>query len=283
MWFWSMASVSVVSASTAKDTHNPDVGLRAHNLFYTKNPPPFTKTAALTTRKVVYSGSSFAPKPVILPDKKAPFWPFRSGIDCAAAKCVALTFDDGPSEETSKLLDLLKAKDIKATFFVLGLQIEKYPLMLPRMLAEGHEIGNHTYHHKSLKKLSAADVATEVNSTQNLIFSLTGYLPHIIRPPMGEFNLGDPTLANYPIILWSADPWDWKYRNSATIDQEVMKQVKPGYIVIMHDIYPTSIGAVPTIIDTLKQQGYTFVTISELFGWQDESAPLPAGQVLRAR
>ena len=280
-WMWTVvAGGSLMAAGNGKNTDQPNYSHRTYKLLKIKR--HFTLVHGASTKRQIKILNPAAITILRPPDAK-PYWPARPSIDCAVLKCVALTFDDGPSTDTPPLLDLLKSKDVRATFFVVGLQIQKYPQDLPRMINEGHEIGNHTFHHKKLKTLLAAEVASEISSTQDLIYSVTGYRPHIMRPPMGEFTPGDPAMAQYPVILWNADPWDWKHRDSVRIDQEVMPQIKPGSIILLHDIYPTSINAVPAIIDTLKQQGYTFVTVSELFGWRDANAVLPNGQVLRGR
>lgn len=210
-----------------------------------------------------------------------PIWPYRTGIDCQFKKCLALTFDDGPGDLTGQLLDILKSKQINSTFFVLGLQIPGREDVLRRMIDEGHEIGNHSYGHKSFKRISTQQISDEINITQNMIEGATGYRPHIVRPPMGEANSGEPALASYPIINWNVDPSDWKNRNSNVIRQEILNQVKPGSIVLMHDIYPTSINAVAQLTDELKAQGYEFVTISELMGWPNPQAVSGFGQIIR--
>jgi peptidoglycan/xylan/chitin deacetylase (PgdA/CDA1 family) len=195
-------------------------------------------------------------------------------------RCVALTFDDGPSSSTLALISILQSKKAVATFFVVGSRVNRYQPALQQMIANNDEIGNHSFSHVSFKKISSQSVANEVNSTQNAVFVITGYRPHIVRPPDGDIPANDPTLAKYPIILWSIDPDDWKTRNTDTTYSRVMASVQPGSIIIMHDLYPATINAVPRIIDSLQQQGYVLVTISELFGWKDASVPLPIGQVL---
>jgi peptidoglycan/xylan/chitin deacetylase (PgdA/CDA1 family) len=214
---------------------------------------------------------------------KKPFWPHREGIDCAVQKCVALTFDDGPSPYTAALLDILKSKNVVATFFVTGYNIDAHRPELKRMIADKNEIGNHGFGHKNYKKISSPDVTNEVNAVQEAIFATTGYKIHINRPPYGEFRPGEPVLNNTPIIFWNNDPDDWKNRNPAVVEANVMANIKPGSIVVMHDLYSTTVSAVPKLIDDLQAQGYTLVTITELFGWKDPAAPLPNGQLLRAR
>jgi peptidoglycan/xylan/chitin deacetylase (PgdA/CDA1 family) len=279
-WLWAICAVASLkvkpqNTSFASFVHPNN---KTYSVLNANKPITSVKAAKTVKKRPMMAPSAFT---IIRPPlKQANYWPVRPEIDCTQQKCIALTFDDGPSTATPQLLDLLKAKDAKATFFVLGLEIEKYPNVLNRMIVEGHEIGNHTYHHKNLKHLTPPEVSAEINTTQDLIYLLTGYRPHILRPPGGNYNINDPMLADYPIILWSADPWDWKHRNPAIIDSETIPQIQPGSILLLHDIYPTSVEAVPNIIDNLKTQGYSFVTVSELFGWKDESM-LPKGQALR--
>ncbi|MEI6237404.1 MAG: polysaccharide deacetylase family protein [Candidatus Saccharibacteria bacterium] len=212
-----------------------------------------------------------------------PYWPYREGIDCAVQKCVALTFDDGPSVNTLPLLDILKSKNAVATFFVTGYNINTHKDVLRRMISDKDEIGNHGFGHKNFKKISTPDVNGEVGSVQDAVFSATGYRPHIFRPPYGEFRPGEPALNNTPIIFWNNDPDDWKNRNPSVVDANVMTPIKPGSIVVMHDLYPSTVSAVPKVIDNLQAQGYTLVTVTELFGWKDPATPLPNGQLLRSR
>ncbi|MCK9641492.1 MAG: polysaccharide deacetylase family protein [Prolixibacteraceae bacterium] len=212
-----------------------------------------------------------------------PYWPYRNGIDCAVMKCVALTFDDGPSFATPQLLDILKSKHAVATFFVVGYNIDANKGILRRMIAENNEIGNHTMSHKNFNKIPPQNVAAEINGVQDAVHNATGYKPHVLRPPYGAVRPGDLTQAMYPIVLWDNDPDDWKDRDQNLVDSRVMAPIKPGSIVLMHDLYPSSVNAVPLIIDNLQKQGYTLVTVSELFGWRDANASLPNGQVLRGR
>jgi len=218
-----------------------------------------------------------------LSKRQKPYWPYREGIDCAVMKCIALTFDDGPSPNTPALLDILSAKKAVATFFVTGYNAGPNTHILRRMVYEKNEIGNHGYGHKNYRKLPPPEVTNEVNRVQDLVFNSTGYKPHILRPPYGEFRPGDSVLSSMPIIFWNNDPDDWKHRNPIIVDNNVLATVRPGSIVVMHDLYPTSVSAIPPLIDNLQNQGYTLVTITELFGWKDPATPLPNGQLLRGR
>jgi peptidoglycan/xylan/chitin deacetylase (PgdA/CDA1 family) len=186
--------------------------------------------------------------------------------DCLRDKCVALTFDDGPGAYTAQLLDLLASKDVKATFFVLGKQVKLHPDLVGRAVAEGHQIGDHTWDHKVLTSLPEAGVLRQVNRTADEIEAAAGIRPDVMRPPSGLIN---PTVANLvgmPAVLWSIDTRDWQHRDATRTVEAVREGVKPGSVVLMHDIYSSSIDAVPQIIDELRADGYAFVTVRDMFG-----------------
>ncbi len=191
-------------------------------------------------------------------------------IDIAAIKdkkLVALTFDDGPGPYTAKLLDALKARGARATFFVVGTRVTKYPDLIKRMEAEGHVVGNHTQNHKNLKYVSSSVLNSEIGTTAEAIKTVLGHYPVVMRCPGGNYNT---TVRNHvaklgiPIIQWSVDPVDWRDRNTATIVSRVKSGVSDGAIVLMHDIYSTTVNAAITLIDDLQKQGYTLVTVPEL-------------------
>jgi peptidoglycan/xylan/chitin deacetylase (PgdA/CDA1 family) len=190
-------------------------------------------------------------------------------VDCSVARCVALTFDDGPGSQTTTLLRMLKDAGARATFFVLGEVVAQRPQALRQFAAAGHEIGDHTWSHPQLPLLTDTAVLSQVTRTADEIESLTGTRPQFVRPPYGALNprvrevLGQ---GDWPMILWSVDPQDWKDRNSDTVYHRVIAGTRPGSIVLMHDIHPTTVAAVPRILAELKRRGYTFVTVSELYG-----------------
>lgn len=220
--------------------------------------------------------------PVELPPQPRDYWPARNDIDCATLKCVALTFDDGPSQATPRLLDVLRQYDAKATFFVVGSRVGSYVDVAQRIIAEGHEIGNHSFSHRNLAQLTRPEVDAEIAQTQEVVRAATNYTPHIVRPPYGSQPTIQTSVQNYPTILWTADSADWKHHNSHAVLLNSEAQITPGSIVLMHDLYPTTVDAIPPLIDQLKTQGYTFVTITELFGWQ-QGQPLPNGHIFRAK
>lgn len=190
-------------------------------------------------------------------------------IDCAKAKCIALTFDDGPMPDTKRLLKTLKARNVRVTFFLVGQMVVQHPEVVREELADGHELGDHSWDHADLPTLSAEGVRSQLSRTQDAVRKAAGVAPHVFRPPYGAINGQVTAIARQfglPQILWEVDPLDWRDRNTPTVERRVIGEAKPGDIVLMHDIHPTSVSAVPTILDKLSKEGYTFVTVSELFG-----------------
>ncbi|MFF0287493.1 polysaccharide deacetylase family protein [Streptomyces sp. NPDC005262] len=189
-------------------------------------------------------------------------------VDCRKAKCVALTFDGGPSLTTPGLLDILKQEDLHATFFVQGKgHIAKYPEILRRISDEGHEIGNHTWNHKNLTDIDVADARRELTGTQDAIEKVTGTRPILMRPPEGRTNrevakvCRDLGLAQ---VLWSVTAKDYETTDSALITERVLDQTHRDGIILLHDLHKGTVPAVPGIIKALKQRGYTIVTVSQL-------------------
>lgn len=186
-------------------------------------------------------------------------------------KRIALTFDDGPSRKnTAVLLDALKERNVKATFFVLGLNVVKYPDLVKRMVDEGHEVGNHTYSHKNLFQLDDDEIKEEIDITNNLIKDITGSNPKIFRPSYGNYNENIKNIANMEVVNWTIDSLDWRLKNTKKIYNRVIYKLKGNDIVLLHDIYKTSVNAAIKIIDKLQAEGYEFVTISEILGLNNE-------------
>jgi peptidoglycan/xylan/chitin deacetylase (PgdA/CDA1 family) len=194
---------------------------------------------------------------------------------------IAMTFDDGPDPKlTPKLLDLLKAKGIKATFFVVGQNAAEYPDVLKRAAAEGHEIGNHSWSHPNFAKMSDGAVTNELQKTQDAILRATGIKPTLLRPPYGSITKREREWIHdkfgYKIILWDVDPLDWKHRNAAYVENEILKQTRKGSIILSHDIHSTTIDAMPATFDALLAKGYKFVTVSELLALEKPATPTPS-------
>lgn len=181
------------------------------------------------------------------------------------SKLIALTFDDGPNYNTNKVLDILEKYEVRATFFVLGSKIKGNEYILKRLVNSGSEIGNHTYNHLILTKYNEDKILEEINNTSNLIYEITNSYPKLLRPSYGIVNNKVKRISNYPIIIWDIDTLDWKYHNSSRIAKRVINKVSDGDIILMHDVYSATSNALNIIIPKLKDMGYTFVTVSELF------------------
>ncbi len=188
----------------------------------------------------------------------------RKAPDCRKAKCIALTFDDGPGPATGRLLSTLASHDARATFFVVGPNARRYPHVLKQAAAAGHEIGNHTWSHRSLASLSPEEGRRELARTDDAVSAATGSAPTLTRPPYGATNPQVNRLVHTPVVLWDVDTLDWKHRNADTVARAALRDAHPGAIVLMHDIHPTSVAAMPRILDGLAARGYQFVTVSEL-------------------
>ena len=178
---------------------------------------------------------------------------------------VALTFDDGPHPVyTPQLLDGLNERDVHATFFVVGKNILGNEALLKRMETEGHLIGNHTYSHVKLSELDIARACAEVEKTNALICEVTGKEPEFIRPPFGEWKKAMECSFEMIPVLWDVDPLDWTTKNTALVVERVLKDTKPGDIILLHDYYQSSVDAALEIVDALTERGYKFVTVDEL-------------------
>lgn len=183
-------------------------------------------------------------------------------------KYIALSFDDGPSGHfTSDLLDGLAEREVKATFFLCGYRVEQFPTLTKRIASEGHEIGTHGDTHRFFSELSSTGVCEDLQASVSKLEAVTGARPKLLRPPGGIYDtkiLQKTTCADLPIILWSVDPDDWCCSSSETIASRVIKSAKSGDIVLLHDMSDSSVKAAFKIIDRLREQGFEFVTVSEL-------------------
>lgn len=199
-----------------------------------------------------------------------------TGVDCAVVACIALTFDDGPGPYTARLLDELATAGVHATFFLVGQNVASRPGLVARMAAEGHEIGNHSWDHPQLTHLDAAGVASQLSRTDAAITAATGgTAPTIVRPPYGDYDdavLADLAARGKTAVTWDVDTRDWENRDAGTTTTKALAGAVAGSIVLMHDIHPTSVDALPGLVDQLRQRGFTFVTVSQLLG-----AQLPPG------
>jgi len=196
---------------------------------------------------------------------------------------VAMTFDDGPhATNTPRLLNMLRERNIKATFYVVGKNVREYPALTRRILAEGHEIGNHTWDHGALAGMSADRVHQQLAQTHKAVLDVAGYQMRTMRPPYGSTNLRVKQQCyqefGYPTILWSIDPFDWKRPGATVVKNRIVAGAHPGAIILAHDIHAATIDAMPDTLDTLLAKGYRFVTVSQLLNMQS-SSPAPQAAV----
>lgn len=190
-------------------------------------------------------------------------------------RLAAITFDDGPDTTfTPRILDVLKKQGVKATFYVVGKRASVRPDLVKRMVAEGHEVGNHSWNHPSLTKISAVRVHKEIAETHQLLRRLTGKPVRTFRPPYGALNpaiLKEATALGYKTVLWNVDSLDWKAGTTRDdVIHNILPQVKPGAIILQHSAggkgedLTNTVQALPLVIKTLRGQGYRLVTVSEL-------------------
>ena len=191
-------------------------------------------------------------------------------------KAIALTFDDGPwPRSTLKILEILKKDNIKATFFMVGQPLKEYPQIAQQVVLDGHAVANHTWSHR-YRRMSPADAAREVEDTEALIYKVTGLKPAIFRPPGGLMNNGVVDYAKkhkYFVAMWSSDSRDYSRPSVPGLVKNVLKDAKPGGMVLMHDgggDRTDTIKALPIIISELKKRGYKFVTVPELLDLQEQ-------------
>lgn len=183
--------------------------------------------------------------------------------DCGA-KLIAFTFDDGPGAYTTDLLDGLAARGAKATFFIAGYRVSSYPDVLEKIVEGGHQLASHTYNHKNLNTLSYDEVVQEMESNRKLLVEAGGEQTYYIRPPYGNANATVRSAADAPLINWSVDSLDWKSLNAESVRSTILDQAYDGAIVLVHDIYKTSVQGALSAMDALADQGYEFVTVEEL-------------------
>jgi peptidoglycan/xylan/chitin deacetylase (PgdA/CDA1 family) len=204
----------------------------------------------------------------------------RSNINCAVMKCIALTFDDGPGAYTNQVLDTLIARNAVATFFVVGNKVASGTGVLQRAVSTHSEIANHSWSHPDFSRLSNDAIVSQVEQTNQAIFNATGSFPKLMRPPYAALDDRIRTQIGMPIALWSIDPMDWLYRDASTVYQKTIARASPGAVIILHDIHPTTVQAVPSIVDELQRQGYVLVTMSELVGINQNNLSNFVGRVI---
>lgn len=183
-------------------------------------------------------------------------------------KEIALTFDDGPHPNyTPRILDILRQYRVRATFFLVGEMAEKYPALVRAEVAQGHNIGNHTYHHVSLVKIPKEYIAAEIKACGKVIQKITGRAPHLFRPPGGEYDKEVAEASDalgYTMVLWTDDPGDYASPGQQLILTRTLSRVTNGGIILLHDGIQQTIDVLPGLIERLREQGYTFVTVDEM-------------------
>jgi peptidoglycan/xylan/chitin deacetylase (PgdA/CDA1 family) len=194
---------------------------------------------------------------------------------------VAMTFDDGPNATlTPKLLDLLAAHHMKATFFVVGQNAADHPEILKRAVREGHEIANHSWSHPNFGKMGDDAVRRELQKTDDAIKAAIGTRPTLMRPPYGSITARQKNWINesfgYRIILWDVDPLDWKRPGPSVVTHRIVNEARPGSIILAHDIHPPTIEAMPATFGQLQEKGFKFVTVSELIAMARPLPPKPS-------
>lgn len=190
---------------------------------------------------------------------------------------IAMTFDDGPHpQNTPRLLDMLRSRNIKATFYVIGRNVGNHPGIVRRTVAEGHEIGNHSQTHRLLSKLSDSELRKEMQQCQDAIVSAAGVRPRTMRPPYGGLLQRQRELVHqefgYPTILWSVDPLDWKRPGPSVVASRILDGTRAGGIVLAHDLHSQTVDAMPAALDGLLRRGFRFVTVSQLIAMQNRPA-----------
>ncbi|MBR3840642.1 MAG: polysaccharide deacetylase family protein [Erysipelotrichales bacterium] len=190
--------------------------------------------------------------------------PYTNEVSKTTSKVIALTFDDGPNRRiTPKILDLLDEYNIKATFFLIGKQIDENQEIVERMLASGHQIGNHTFTHHNILKLSDDEILAELRKTDEALSKLN-YTPTIFRPPYGSYTKECVSDISKTVITWDLDSRDWELLDANKVYKKVMSEVKNNDIILMHDMYESTYEAVKRLIPDLLEAGYEFVTVEEL-------------------
>ena len=177
---------------------------------------------------------------------------------------MALTFDDGSSDVTGNILDVLKSYDAHATFFALGNRMKTYKLTLQRIVDEGHEVASHTYSHKDLSTLDEKGILNQINTTNVNFNSITGEKIKYVRPPYGSYNSKVLNTVSHPLIMWNIDTKDWDTRDAKKTANTVIKKAFNGGIALMHDLYFSNVEALKIMLPELEAKGYRFVTISEM-------------------
>lgn len=225
--------------------------------------------AGVAEQDVKPAASKVKPPAVVPMTSSVPVSFVRPKVDCKVKKCVALTFDDGPGEATGRLLEMLNAADAKVTFFVVGPNADKHSDVIRLQIQDGHEVGNHTEHHLELPRSAARLIHEELNGTRERLKRITGMDPTLFRPPYGATDRKvrkEAEKEGVAQIMWSVDTVDWRVRNSDAVARRAIKGLRRNAIILMHDIHPTSVDAMPKILKAIKDKGFTAATVTDVLG-----------------
>lgn len=197
---------------------------------------------------------------------------------------IAMTYDDGPHPaNTPRLLDMLRDRNIKATFYVIGRSVNQHPQIARRIVAEGHEIGNHTWSHPNLTKLSDSRVRQELDQTRDAIVAACGVQPRTMRPPYGALRSSQRAWIyseyGYPTVLWNVDPEDWRRPGPSVVASRILNKTRNGSIVLAHDLHKPTVDAMPAALDGLLRRGFQFVTVSQLLALNPPASTAPTAAV----
>ncbi len=202
-----------------------------------------------------------APEPEPIEQKK---------VDCAVTRCIALTFDDGPDKDvTPRILDTLREKNVRATFFQLGRNMGGNEDLIKRIHKDGHVLATHTWDHPQLPLLSDAEIQSQILETKKTSESITGVKPTLMRPPYGLFNdavVATVSASQDSLVMWDVDTEDWSNLDPQVTSDLALAGAHPGAIILMHDIHPSTADALPRIIDGLEAAGYTLVDVPTILG-----------------
>jgi peptidoglycan/xylan/chitin deacetylase (PgdA/CDA1 family) len=265
-----LVAFALVACQTAQTQNAPEVTVVPHGDMSQAPSSEKTRTEIPVSSAALPQSTGYANQPQASPPARAASTPKYSYKFCNVdSPYIAITFDDGPSAQlTPRLLDILKERGIKATFFVVGKNVAEYPEIVRRMANEGHEIANHSWSHPTLTQLGSEGIRKQIENTNDAILKVTGKRPVLMRPPYGAttsmLNKRFTEEFGLKVILWSVDPLDWRYRNSNRVLNAIVQNTRPGAIIIAHDIHATTVAAMPATLDLLVSKGYKFVTVSDL-------------------
>ncbi|MFC0214082.1 polysaccharide deacetylase family protein [Paenibacillus chartarius] len=262
--------VSASAAANPRDTGSDD----KESEKPVKKPAANAKKERPEKKSVPVQQHRIAQKSLTLAQLRMKYSDYFKVAGSASENNIALTFDDGPDDKyTAQVLDVLKSMNVKATFFVIGSKAKEYPELVSRMVREGHSIGNHSYSHAVMPKLSTANFEKQIESTQSILKELAGYEPRLFRPPYGAVNEDQVRWAGehqFLIVNWNVDSLDWKSLKADQVSSNILAAARSGSIILQHcgggqgqDLSGT-VQALPGVIQSLKQQGYRFVTVPEL-------------------